>query len=177
MKERAEKNGEKLRKAAYKLAREAGVEEAKYKKYEDWDQARKAANTKAWQEIQARKQLEAREARETLAIQAVARLRANYFSACDSFFVDTKRMPFPMPPSPFNNAFGLPCPNCFIQGTRLKVCHHDIKILFQGRDLWKERLRWHPDRFVRQEDNQELAKEMFQLLQWVIDNGGSRPLN
>ena len=60
----------------------------------------------------------------------------------------------------------------------LGICHHDVKVLLRNSGeygegfLRKERLRWHPDRFVgvRREEDAWKAKEMFQLIMRLLDD-------
>jgi hypothetical protein len=152
----------KLRKAAEKLAREAQAEaawisetygnaHANYKE-DTWQED-------IWQDTQDRNTRHfARQAAQA------SKGREQFFSVCDYFFTDTKGFPFPIPPSAQVICEQTKC----TRGTKLNVCHHEIKDLFQGRDLLKEILRWHPDRFPGQIEVQKLASEMFQLLQRVI---------
>jgi hypothetical protein len=62
-----------------------------------------------------------------------------------------------------------------IKGEKLGICHHQLKGLLRGSGLYdvswlkKERLRWHPDKFPGREEVKELAQEMFQMFQRLID--------
>ncbi|KAG4427931.1 hypothetical protein IFR05_016587 [Cadophora sp. M221] len=107
---------------------------------------------------------------------------ADWSRACDKFFSDksgTTSFPNPAPFLPK----GAKCrEKTCVRGEELGVCHHELRSLFKGNErfalswLKRERLRWHPDRFAgrigRGEDKREareLAKEMFRLVQRLVD--------
>ncbi|EPE35723.1 hypothetical protein GLAREA_05060 [Glarea lozoyensis ATCC 20868] len=116
-------------------------------------------------EAQHNAQVRAREKEKSEAkAKELAKADENFHLSCKKFFDNTKKEDFPIPPRT-----GMSCPRkgC-VRGNDLNVCHHDIQRLFKGQDLLRERLRWHPDRFQSGTHNQELAKEMFQLLQVII---------
>jgi len=95
---------------------------------------------------------------------------------CTEFFADKtgeKGIEFPWP-----KKYGCSKKGCVV-GERLGVCHHEVERMLMGMGneggeygeewLKKERLRWHPDRFTGRGETQELCKEMFQILQRLID--------
>jgi hypothetical protein len=130
-------------------------------------EAQRIADEKAKAETEAQHKVQVR-AREKERAESkskeVAKADENFHLSCKTFFDDTKNADFPMPPRR-----DIPCPRkgC-VRGNYLNVCHHDVARLFKGQDLLRERLRWHPDRFASGTNTQDLAKEMFQLLQVVI---------
>ncbi|KAI5360424.1 hypothetical protein Slin15195_G083480 [Septoria linicola] len=76
---------------------------------------------------------------------------------------------FPSPPAPKMWCRKLDCANS--QAKReLGICHDDIEQAFMNlglASLKEERLRWHPDRFVRSQDQekmQRMAKVVFQIV-------------
>ncbi|KAB8296793.1 hypothetical protein EYC80_002210 [Monilinia laxa] len=64
--------------------------------------------------------------------------------------------------------------NC-VKATLLGVCHHEIEATLRGsgrmdeKMIKKERLRWHPDRWVGKQEVQVKCNELFQLIQRIVD--------
>lgn len=99
---------------------------------------------------------------------------AQWVAHCDAFFDNfhAKLADFPIPTNLRD------CKrrddNC-VMGEKLGICHHQLSELLMGSGeyelgwLKKERLRWHPDEFPGRGPVQDLAKEMFQLVQKLID--------
>lgn len=64
--------------------------------------------------------------------------------------------------------------NC-VKGTLLQVCHHEVEVTLRGsgcldeKMIKRERLRWHPDRWVGKGEVQVKCNELFQLIQRIVD--------
>ncbi|KUJ13823.1 uncharacterized protein LY89DRAFT_672104 [Mollisia scopiformis] len=69
-----------------------------------------------------------------------------------------------------------------VRGEKLGICHHDVLRVLRGSGVhvegeqWierlkRERLRWHPDKFVRKMGTEfkDEAKEMFQMVQVILE--------
>jgi hypothetical protein len=88
--------------------------------------------------------------------------------ACTKFFADPSQ-PFPQPPHSRCGRKGC------IRGEKLAACHHDVEIMLSGSGLYSERwlkiqrLSWHPDKFSTRPEAREMAQELFQMIQRLID--------
>ncbi|KAN0114613.1 hypothetical protein V8E51_004157 [Hyaloscypha variabilis] len=98
-------------------------------------------------------------------------------ASCSTFFANPNASAYYFP-----KPKGLePCDNAkvCVKGEKLGICHHQLKALLMGSGElnvpWLRRgtLRWHPNKFPGREEVRDLAREMFQMLQRLID--GSRP--
>ena len=88
--------------------------------------------------------------------------------ACHNFFANSSQ-PFPQTPT-----YGCKENRC-IKGELVSACHHDMERTMIGSGCYskdwlkKERLKWHPDKFHGMGGIQEMAAEMFVLIQRLID--------
>lgn len=107
--------------------------------------------------------------REQIAQTSRAQLNFERWSqSCANFFSGSVQT-FPQLPS-----YGCERNPC-VRGERLGVCHHDMEQTMLGsgcysRDwLKKESLKWHPDKFHGMGQTQDMAAQMFVLIQRLID--------
>lgn len=97
--------------------------------------------------------------------------------ACAAFFAcKSGTVAFPSPRKWVRGGGGACDRRGCVRGEVLGVCHHDVRALLEGSGClsvgWakKERVRWHPDRFVGREEAVAVrAGEMFRLVQRLVE--------
>lgn len=114
---------------------------------------------------------------DSIEVKVVAELAYIYWSqACVKFFIDTTNTtPFPRLRVKEGGCVGRR--GC-IKGKKLDVCVHGVERVLKGSGMFgteawmtwlkRERVRWHPDKFVGRGEVQDMAAEMFQLVQAVV---------
>jgi hypothetical protein len=160
--------GKKAQKRAERNAEEKNAKREKKIKAEAEDaRAREQKLKEEAEEARAKSQAYAHQQR-----MSAKKRYEQWASACTDFFADphASARKFPIPKNlKFCTKF------VCIKGEKLGICHHQLKELLRGSGLYdvgwlkKERLRWHPDKFPGREEVKELAQEMFQMFQRLID--------
>lgn len=139
------------------------------------DEATAAARKASREEARSRKYAEdAKKRVEEAQVAQQARYAYTQWAAqCDIYFTSTAlRTSFKHPPQSMCKCREVACLTYKEAENSLGACKHDMEALFRGSDCYslawlrKERLRWHPDKFVTRCDSiykQELLKKATQM--------------